>query len=136
MDHYYQGRWQHLGDPAYDLHLAALLGKAITLLGSTGARVVVATEQYNRGGEQPDGSLYPEDNPVRVTVWNRLLRAVVAAHPGTQVLDFSRKLCPNGTFTWTVDGVQVRRDGIHLTPQGVQWLAPWLARELHEAARG
>jgi peptidoglycan/LPS O-acetylase OafA/YrhL/lysophospholipase L1-like esterase len=136
MDRYYQGKWQHLGDPAYDLHLAALLGKAITLLGSTGARVVVATEPYNRGGEQPDGSLYPEDNPVRVTVWNRLLRAVVAAHPGTQVLDFGRKLCPNGTFTWTVDGVQVRRDGVHLTPQGVQWLAPWLARKLYQAARG
>jgi peptidoglycan/LPS O-acetylase OafA/YrhL len=135
MDHYYQGQWQHVGDPAYDLHLAALLSKAITLLGSTGARVVVATAPYSRGGEQPDGSLFPEDNPVRVTVWNRLLRAVVAAHPGTRVLDLNRKLCPNGTFTWTVDGVQVRSDGIHLTPQGVHWLAPWLVRELYRAAR-
>jgi peptidoglycan/LPS O-acetylase OafA/YrhL len=136
MDHYYQGRWQHLGDPGYNLHLAALLNKAITLLGSTGARVVVATEPYNRGGEQPDGSLYPEDNPIRVTGWNRLLRAVAAAHPGTRVLDLNRKLCPDGTFTWTVDGVQVRSDGIHLTQQGVQWLAPWLVRELDHAARG
>jgi peptidoglycan/LPS O-acetylase OafA/YrhL len=136
MDHYYQGRWTHLGDPAYDRHLAALLAEAITLLGSTGARVVVATEPYNRHGEQPDGSLYPEDSPSRVTDWNRLLRAVVAAHPGTQVLDLSRKLCPNGTFTWTVDGVQVRSDGVHLTPQGVQWLTPWLVRQLYRDARG
>jgi peptidoglycan/LPS O-acetylase OafA/YrhL len=135
MDHYYQGRWLHLGDPAYDRHLAALLGKAIILLGSTGARVVVATEPYNRHGEQPDGSLYPEDNPIRVTDWNRLLRAVVAAHPGTRLLDLNRKLCPNGTFTWTVDGVQVRSDGVHLTQEGVQWLAPWLARELYRDAR-
>jgi len=135
-DHYYQGRWQHLGDPAYDLHLADLLGQAITLLGSTGARVVVATEPYNRGPEQADGSLYPEDNPARVTTWNRLLRAVVAAHPGTQVLDLNRKLCPNGTFTWTVDGVQVRDDGVHLTPEGVRWLWPWLVRELYQADRG
>jgi hypothetical protein len=136
MDHYYQGRWQHLGEPGYDLHLAALLGQAITLLGSTGARVVVATEPYNRGGERPDGSPYPEDNPSRVNAWNRLLRAVVAAHPGTQVLNLNRKLCPNGTFTWTVDGVQVRSDGVHLTPQGVRWLAPWLVRQLHQAAGG
>jgi hypothetical protein len=136
MDHYYQGQWQHLGDPAYDRYLAALLGRAITLLGSTGARVVVATEPYNRGGEQPDGSLYPEDNPIRVTDWNRLLRTVVAAHPGTWVLDLSRKLCPNGTFTRTVDGVQVRSDGVHLTQEGVQWLAPWLTRELDRDARG
>ena len=136
MDHYYQGRWLHVGDPAYDRHLAALLGKATSLLGSTGARVVVATEPYNRRGEQPDGSLYPEDNPTRVTDWNRLLRAVVAAHPGTRLLDLSRKLCPNGTFTWNVDGVQVRSDGVHLTPEGVRWLTPWLVRELYRAASG
>jgi peptidoglycan/LPS O-acetylase OafA/YrhL len=136
MDRYYQGRWVHLGDLAYDSYLAALLGRAITLLGSTGARVVVATEPYNRGGEQPDGSLYPEDDPIRVTYWNWLVRAVVAAHTGTRVLDLSRKLCPNGTFTWTVDGVQVRSDGVHLTQEGVQWLAPWLTRELDRDARG
>jgi peptidoglycan/LPS O-acetylase OafA/YrhL len=136
MDRYYQGRWQHLGDPAFDGYLAALLGNAITLLGSTGARVVVATEPYNRGGEQPDGSLYPEDDPSRVTYWNWLLRAVAAAHPGTRVLDLSRELCPNGTFTWTVDGVQVRSDGIHLTQAGVQWLAPWLLHELYQDAPG
>ena len=135
-DHFYQGQWQHVGDPAYDDHLAALLSQAITLLGSAGARVVVATSPYNRDGEQPDGSLYPEDNPIRVRDWNRLLRAVVAAHPGTRVLEFGRKLCPNGSFTWTVDGVQVRSDGVHLTQQGVQWLAPWLVRELDQDARG
>jgi peptidoglycan/LPS O-acetylase OafA/YrhL len=134
MDHYYQGRWLHLGDPAYDRHLAALLGAAIDLLGSTGARVVVATEPYNRYGEQPDGSLYPEDNPIRVTDWNRLLRAAVAGHTGTRLLDLGRKLCPSGTFTWTVDGVQVRSDGVHLSQPGVQWLAPWLARELYQDA--
>jgi hypothetical protein len=136
MDRYYQGRWQHLGDPAFDDHLAALLGQAITLLGSTGARVVVATEPYNRGGEQPDGSLYPEDDPSRVSEWNLLVREVVDAHPGTLVLDLNRKLCPNGTFTWDVDGVQVRSDGVHLTQEGVQWLAPWLVQQLGQDARG
>jgi peptidoglycan/LPS O-acetylase OafA/YrhL len=136
MDRFYQGRWQHLGDPAFDDHLTALLGQAITLLGSTGARVVVATEPYNRGGEQPDGSLYPEDDPSRVTYWNWLVRAVVAAHPGTKVLDLNRELCPNGTFTWDVDGVQVRSDGVHLTQAGVQWLAPWLLRQLFQDAQG
>ena len=136
MDHFYQGRWQHVGDPAYDHHLALLLSDAITLLRSTGARVIVATAPYTRHGEQPDGSLWPEDEPIRVTLWNRLLRTVVAAHPGTQLLDLGYKLCPNGAFTWTVDGIQVRSDGVHLTPQGVQWLAPWLVQQLYRAARG
>jgi peptidoglycan/LPS O-acetylase OafA/YrhL len=136
MDRYYEGLWVHLGDPVFDRFLTGLLSRAITLLGSTGARVVVATEPYNRGGEQPDGSLYPEDNPSRVNVWNRLVRAEAAKHPGTRVLDLNRKLCPNGRFTWTVDGVQVRSDGVHLTSQGVRWLAPWLVRQLFHDARG
>jgi peptidoglycan/LPS O-acetylase OafA/YrhL len=136
MNRYYQGRWQHLGDPAFDTYMAGLLGRAITLLGSTGATVVVATEPYNRGGEQPDGSLYPEDDPSRVTYWNWLVSAVAGAHPGTRVLDLNRKLCPDGTFTWTVDGVQVRSDGVHLTPAGVEWLAPWLVHQLYQDAPG
>jgi peptidoglycan/LPS O-acetylase OafA/YrhL len=134
MDYLYQGQWQHIGDASYDRHLATLLNTAITLLGSTGAHVVVATEPYNRRGEQPDGSLYPEDNPQRVTDWNRLLRVVASAHPGTQILDLNHELCPDGTFTWTVNGIQVRSDGVHLTPQGVQWLTPWLVRELNQDA--
>jgi peptidoglycan/LPS O-acetylase OafA/YrhL len=134
MDRFYQGRWQHLGDPAFDSYMAGLLGRAITLLGSTGATVVVATEPYNRGGEQQDGSLFPEDDPSRVTYWNWLVHAVAAAHPGTRVLDLNRELCPGGSFTWTVDGVQVRSDGVHLTQAGVEWLAPWLVRQLYQDA--
>ena len=135
MDHQYQGQWMHVGDARYDQFLRALLTTAITLLGSTGARVVVATEPYNRRGERPDGSLYPEDNPERVNDWNRLLRGVVAAHPGTRLIDLNRKLCPNGVFTWTVDGIQVRSDGVHLTPDGVRWLTPWLVGQLEQNER-
>ena len=52
---------------------------------------------------------------------------------GMKLLDLNRKLCPAGTFTWTVDGVQVRSDGVHLTPTGVRWLTPWLLRALPRA---
>ena len=38
------------------------------------AAVVLATEPYNRRWEQLDGSLYPEDEPQRVTAWNALSR--------------------------------------------------------------
>ena len=68
--------------------------------------------------------------------FDQLKRGFTAAHPGTRLLDLNRKLCPDGTFTWTVDGVQVRSDGVHLTPDGVRWLTPWLTRALSRAARG
>jgi lysophospholipase L1-like esterase len=47
-----------------------------------------------------------------------------------RILDFKKKLCPEGTYTAKVDGIQVRSDGVHLTEEGVQWLTPWLEQSL------
>jgi len=131
MDRLHDGQWMHLGDPAYDSYLSTELDTAVGLLGASGARVVAATEPYNRRGEQPDGSLYPEDQPDRVARWNTLLRQAAARHPGTAILDLNTKLGPNHTYTATVDNITVRSDGVHLTPAGVNWLTPWLIAALH-----
>jgi peptidoglycan/LPS O-acetylase OafA/YrhL len=136
MDRMYDGSWTQVGRPDFDTHLTALLNDGIDALASTGARVLVTTEPYNRRGEQPDGELYPEDQPERVDSWNRLLSPVVAAHPAATLLDLNHVLDPDGKFTWTVDGITVRSDGVHLTPDGVRWLTPWLAGQFRSAANG
>ena len=134
MDRMLEGRWTHVGDPAFDAYLRSELELAIATAGAHGARVVLATEPYNRRGEQLDGSLYPEDEPDRVTAWNALLRDVAADHPDVRVLDFGARVSPDGQFTWTAGGIQVRSDGLHLTPAGVQdWIAPWLLPQLRTA---
>jgi hypothetical protein len=133
MDRRYRGSWTHVGDPGMDAHLTSLLAQAGGALGATGARLVIATEPYNRRGEQPNGQLYPEDDPARVDSWNRLVTGYAASRAGTALVDLNRKLCPAGAFTWQVDGVQVRSDGVHLTPDGVRWLTPWLAGQLRAA---
>jgi hypothetical protein len=135
MNRVLNGRWTHVGDPAFDAHLRSQLDRAILVAGARGARVVLATEPYNRRGEQLDGSLYPEDEPQRVTDWNGVLRSVAAAHPGVRVVDFGARVSPGGRFTFTAGGVRVRTDGVHLTPSGVQrWIAPWLWPQLLAAA--
>ena len=126
VDRVSEGHWTHIGDPAFDTYLAGELNLALQILGSTGARVVVTTEPYNRRGETPDGSLYPEDQPDRADHWNALLRRVIGQRPNVAILDLNKKLCPGGVYTAKVDGVQVRSDGVHLTPEGVRWLLPWL----------
>jgi peptidoglycan/LPS O-acetylase OafA/YrhL len=133
MDRVYRGSWTHVGQAPFDSYLQGLLTRAVDVLGSTGAHVIVTTEPYNRRGEQPDGQLYAEDQPARVDAWNAIVRRVASARPRMKLLDLNRKLCPAGTFTWTVDGIQVRSDGVHLTPHGVRWLTPWLLRALPRA---
>ncbi|WP_018601905.1 acyltransferase family protein [Mycobacterium sp. 155] len=130
VDRMWQGHWTHIGDPDFDKYLQGELQRALDILGSTGARVVVTTALYNRRGERADGSLYPEDQPARVQEWNKILRAVVGKHPNFEVLDFNAKLNPGGAYTARVDGIRMRSDGVHPTAEAVKWLAPWLADSL------
>ncbi len=47
------------------------------------------------------------------------------------VLDLNRKLGgPNGGYTNRIDGIKVRADGVHPTPEAVEWLTPWLVDAL------
>lgn len=130
VDRVNEGEWTHVGDPAYDAYLRGELDRALDILGSTGARVVVTTAPYNRRAEQADGSLYPEDDPDRADAWNDLLRGAAAKRPNVTVLDFNKKLSPRGYYTNRVDGIQMRDDGVHPTREAVEWLAPWLTEAL------
>ncbi len=131
MDRQVGGQWGHVGQPELDAYLRSELELAIRTAGAHGARVVLATEPYNRRGERLDGSLFPEDEPERVKAWNALLRDVAADHHRVQVVELGKRLSPDDEFTWTAGGMQVRSDGVHLTPSGVQrWIAPWLVPQL------
>ena len=82
---------------------------------------MLLTAPYTRRAERPDGGLYDEDLPERVDAWNRLLREVAARHPtNVTVLDLNRVVCPDGEFTWSIDGLRVRTDGLHFTERAVR----------------
>jgi peptidoglycan/LPS O-acetylase OafA/YrhL len=124
----FDGRWTHLGDPAFDRAERAAVTGAVDTLRSTGATVVLLTAPYYRQLEQPDGRSWPEDDPRRVDIYNGILRSVAAASgPDVVVEDLNAHLDPGGHFASTVDGVDVRfADGIHVTPAGAALVSPWM----------
>jgi peptidoglycan/LPS O-acetylase OafA/YrhL len=126
VDRRYQGRVQHLGDPAFDAYEAAQLEHAVTILSAGGARVALFTSPYFRTGEQPNGDPWPQDDPARVDRLNQLIERVAAHHPGVvSVVPLNRFLDPAGHFTWTLDGQVARQgDGVHTTLAGGTYLAP------------
>jgi peptidoglycan/LPS O-acetylase OafA/YrhL len=130
VDRVNEGRWTHIGDRAFDAYLANELRSAVHILSSSGAPLTVANLPYSRRGERPDGSLYPEDQPERVREWNTMLGDTIGHRAGVRILDLNKKLCPEDVYTAKVDGIQLRSDGVHLTPEGVQWLTPWLEASL------
>jgi peptidoglycan/LPS O-acetylase OafA/YrhL len=136
MDRNLNGRYQHVGEPEYDAYLTGELDLAISVAGSGGAPVVLLTAPYTHRAERPDGGLYDEDQPERVDAWNRLLYAAAARDPHhVSVIDLNARVCPDHSFTWTIGSLQIRSDGLHFTPEGVQqWIAPWLLPQLANIA--
>jgi peptidoglycan/LPS O-acetylase OafA/YrhL len=126
VDRWYQGRWQHLGDPAFDAYETAQLDRAVSILSSGGARVALFTAPYFSTGEQPNGNPWPQDATARVDRLNRILAGVAARYPRTVVLvPLHVFLDPDGHFTWTIGGKVVRQgDGVHTTLAGGAYLAP------------
>jgi hypothetical protein len=124
-DHLLGGQWVHVGEPAWNSHLTADLGAAISIFHGFGAKVVLFTMPYvDPSDRQPDGLPWSENAPSRVQAYNALVRSVARAHPGeVSVIDLNRMLSPGGTYTPTVDGVDVRySDGIHVSLAGGQLL--------------
>jgi hypothetical protein len=138
MDRKLDGVYQHVGQPAYDAYLMTQLDRAVSIVGSRGAAVVLLTAAYTHRAEKPDGTLYPEDDPARVDAWNALLHQEAAKHPHqSTVLNLTPIVCPAGAFTWNIGNLRIRSDGLHYTPAGVQHIiAPWLLPKLAAIATG
>ena len=132
MDRMYQGRWQHLGDPAFDAYERAQMEKAVSIFSSRGAKVAFMTAPYFDTGEQPDGQPWDEDSPARVNLLNRMIESVAAERPGVvTVVPLNRYLDPDGHYTTTIDGTVVRPgDGIHTTAAAGTYLAPRILPQL------
>jgi len=138
MSRYLGDGYHHVGEPSYDQYLSTELQLAISIVAANGAHVVLLTAPYTHRAERPDGGLYDEDRPERVDAWNRLLTQAQARDPKRiTMIDLKSRVCPQGTFTWSIGSLQIRSDGLHFTPDGVQqWIAPWLLPQLAQVAYG
>ncbi len=137
VDRQYQGNWTNILSPTFAAYVKKQLEVASNLVTASGARMVFLTAPCTRSGEQPDGAPWPEDNPARLAVFNRLVREVVAAHPLTDsVVDLNAAACPRGKYATSVDGVVIRRDdGVHFTDAGGAFLAGRLMPPIVAAGR-
>ncbi len=112
----YDGHWTNIEDPTYAAYVRRELTDAVRLAGSGGAAVVLMTAPCYDTGKQPDGRPWPEDSRARLAIYNHIVREVVAATPGTSLLNFNAMACPGGRYEEYMDGQQLRlADGVHFT---------------------
>ena len=113
---------------------------AISILASHGAHVVALTTPYSppaMGGSRvgiPERSSY---NPRWIDRWNQDLRFAATRNASSvTIIDLNRFLDPAGVWTGAVNGVSARgADGTHLSPEGADLVANWLAPQLVRLAR-
>jgi peptidoglycan/LPS O-acetylase OafA/YrhL len=87
-------------------------------------------------GNSLGGHDSPRNNRTLLEWVNRQTRAVAAFYGGrTMVVDLGPLLCPHGDVLDVIDGVEVREDGVHFSPDSapIVWdyvarrVRPWLA---------
>jgi peptidoglycan/LPS O-acetylase OafA/YrhL len=110
-----QGRITNITHPAYANYVRQQIQRVVTIAVDAGCRVVLLTAPYYDSGEQPDGQPEPQDQPVRVRDYNRLLTEVARANRRVAVLvNLNAMVSPDGHYTATIGSLTVRTpDGVH-----------------------
>ena len=100
----------------------------VRIFTAAGAHVVLLTTLYGRLGWPIPGFDQQRSgfNDAWADRWNTTEGQVAAADPGVTLIDLNAMLDPGGQFATTLDGVQTRVDGVHLTPQAADLAAAWL----------
>ena len=118
----YHGAWTSLCTPTFDREYRRELADAVRLLGSAGARVALTTAAYVRLAFNPDWDRQVDcDNKVR----RHVSRAT-----GTQLVDLFSYTCPRGECRDTVDGVNLRPDGVHYSGPSAPIVNAWIVDQL------
>ena len=130
------GSWRSIGDPALDAYLDRQLDTAIAVLSATGAKVALLTMPCLSEPEAPNGEPYPQDDPVRVQRFNKMLVAAHQRHPHVSaVVDLGAIVCPGGRFTSMVNGVRIRTaDGVHFPVARIEPVTRKLLPQLRRLA--
>jgi hypothetical protein len=118
------------GSDEADADIKQDLSEAMNILTAEGAHVIILTTPYFAPGEESQSPSARDES--RVDHLNDILWDMEDEREGVSVVDLNKLLTPGG-YRSEIDGVDVRGDGVHLTPAGQRYVAEWLAPYLVEA---
>ena len=139
-DHLVNGVVLRTGSPEWDTYVLAQLETQFNVFTSRGAKLVLLTWPYSKPKAWEDtedgGVKLEEDAHRRLDILNGLYQQLAEQHPDkVSLIDLNSFVCPEGKFTdLVIDGVRMREDGVHFTPESSYIVARWLAPRIAETA--
>jgi peptidoglycan/LPS O-acetylase OafA/YrhL len=133
-----EDRLLEVGAPEWEAYALKELSHTVDVLSSRGARIMLVTSPCFKPRDLGvDAAADVRLNPQRVDELNDLYWEFARQHADQVVVaDLNRLACPEGEYTdVTIDGVDLREDGVHFTPEGADLVARWLVPEIIAAAR-
>jgi hypothetical protein len=126
------GRLLEFGTPEADAYILSELSTAVDVLSSGGAKVLLLTTPYFK---QPDLALdvggKDRFDSSRVDRLNALYAELAQQRPDRVTLvDLNALVGPGGQYTSSIDGVDIRGDGVHFTVAGADFVARWLGPQI------
>jgi peptidoglycan/LPS O-acetylase OafA/YrhL len=122
-----------VGTPEWEAYALQELSHTVDVLSARGARVMLLTSPCFKPRDLGlDAAARLQLNPERVGELNDLYWEFARQHADqTVIVDLNRLVCPEGEYTdVTIDGVRLREDGAHFTPEGADLVARWLAPDI------
>ncbi len=127
------GRVLEVGSPEWQAYALEELSHTVDVLSARGAKVMLLTSPCFKPRDLGlDAEARVQLNPERVGELNDLYREFARQHADqVAITDLNGFVCPEGEYTdLTIDGVRLREDGAHFTPEGADLVARWLAPQI------
>lgn len=135
LDHVVDDERLAFPSPEWADHVDAGVRRAVRAAGAGGGEVWLLRLPCM---EQPDDlpvNATARNDPARIAAFNGVLERVAADLDGVETKPLDDLLCPGGEFLSSVDGDDLRYDGVHLTEAGTQLVWEWLDQALSAPAR-
>jgi hypothetical protein len=134
FDQQVAGHVVRFGTSAFAAHVENWLTRSINSLRAAGAsRVALVNVPCHSAIAGPIGDIINDSS--RIAWLNNVVKSYVARHqPTTALIDLHGYLCASG-YTNTLDGVQLRTDGVHFSKSGARVVWAWLGPQLTAVLR-
>ena len=140
LDREVNGTLLATGTPEWEAFVTDGLQRQVQAFLAQGTKVALLTFPCSKPvafALLPDPEGMEQDTYRRINALNDVYRRFAAAHPDeVTLIDLNHFACPEDHFTDVViNGVKMRDDGLHFSPQGSTIVANWLAPQLVQIVR-